>query len=380
MLGSFPIKKAAFLASCSGLVSCSLLVECGLRPPEAQAATFVFDNWNTIGDVFSIENQVALSTNALLEEDLPAALDEDVNFSGNPAVSIFELEDFLGLPPLALDLPQTQAYQGSGLYLDIQLTQPTTFEFDWLFLTNESFFDPVFQDYGFIAVNDTIIPIANALEPLLPSSSGYQSQRLGSYRQALAPGQYRIAIGIVDVGDAAVSSGLMIGNAEFSPPLSDGGDGSGNGDGGDGDGNGNGDGNGDGDGDGENGSGDGGNGENGSGDGDGDGTGEGDGENGDGGNGSGDGDGGNGSGDGDGGDGENGDGGNGSGDGDGENGSGNGDGGDGSGDGGNGSEPVKIPESFGGLTYGLLGLIVLAGGLVRRLTAGNSDSDIAAPD
>ncbi|MEM6427237.1 MAG: hypothetical protein AAF728_19080, partial [Cyanobacteria bacterium P01_D01_bin.128] len=85
-------------------------------------------------------------------------------------------------------------------------------------------------------------------------------------------------------------------------------------------------------------------------------------------------------GDGDGGDGENGDVGNGSGDSDGENGSGNGDGGDGSGDGGNGSEPVKIPEAFGGLTYGLLGLIVLAGGLVRRLTAGNSDSDIAAPD
>lgn len=301
----------------------------------AQAATFVFDNWSSEGDVLIQGNNAGLSNNGLLNEDGDAAEDRDVNFSGTPAVDIDTLETELGLPPMALNLSDLDAYEGSALSTQVVITEPTTFSFDWIFFTNETFFVPVFPDYAFIVINQSIIPIANAFEPLVPSSTSYQFERMGSFSQAFDVGTYNIAIGIVDVGDVAVSSGLAILNAEFTPPIvDDSGNGSGGNGGGDG-GNGNGDG-GNGGGDGGNGGGDGGNGG-----GDGGGNGNGDGGNGNG-------------------DGGNGDGGNGNG-GDGDNGNGNGD------SGGGGNPVVSIPEPSATLGYGLIGLIGIAGSLMGKL-------------
>ncbi|MEO0825853.1 MAG: hypothetical protein AAFX95_14945 [Cyanobacteria bacterium J06639_16] len=298
MLSANTLKHAALLAGLTTLIGWS-----SKQLPYAQAATFVFDNWNRVGDVLVQDENVGLSNNGLLGEDGDAATDAAVNFSGERAVDINTLETELGLPSMALNLPDFDAYEGSGLYTELVITEPTTFSFDWVFFTNENFFVPVFPDYAFISINQSITSIANAFEPLVSSPLGYQYQRMGSFSQSLDIGTYNLAIGVVDVGDVAVSSGLAIMNAEFTPPIVDGG----NGGGGNGGGNGNGGGG-----------------------------------NGGGGNGGGNGGGGNGGG-----------------------GNGGGNGGNGGGNGG-GGPVVSIPEPSAILGHGLIGVIGVAGSLMRK--------------
>ena len=221
MLSANTFKQAACLAGLTTLAGWG-----GGYLPSAQAATFILDTWSTVGDALIQENNVFMSNNRLAGEDVGSVFtlpDEQLNFSGELAVDSYTLESTLSLSSKSLDQPDNDAYEGSAVYTEIVLTESTTFSFDWLFLTNETFFEPQFPDYAFVSINQSVIVLANAFEPLAafpaPPLSFYQFQRGGFFSQTLEAGTYQIAIGVIDVGDFVVSSGLAIVNAKFDPPI-----------------------------------------------------------------------------------------------------------------------------------------------------------------
>jgi hypothetical protein len=185
----------------------------------SQAALINFRSWNEVGDIAAPSlGKVDLSSNARNNDDSPAP-DSNFYFSNNPAVDVQTLESNLGLTSGSLDPDPDNfivALEGSGVQQQYIFTQKTSFSFDWTFLTNEqSPFD--FNDYAFVAINGQIQNLASASNSvaLIPPSTNYSREVLGSYTQIFNPGTYSIALGGVDVNSFDQTSALRISNASI---------------------------------------------------------------------------------------------------------------------------------------------------------------------
>lgn len=190
----------------------------------SQAALIDLSIWNQLGDVNSPSlGQANLSTNALQDDDFPAA-DSNFNFSNNPAIDSPTLEFNLGLPTESLDPDPVNfifAFEGSGLQQKYTFLQETQLVFDWTFLTNDltqniNGFD--FDDYAFISIDDQVFILAstnNSISNLIPSSTDFSREISDTYTQIFNPGTYSIALGVVDVGNNNNTSALIISNAQI---------------------------------------------------------------------------------------------------------------------------------------------------------------------
>ena len=219
------------MVGCASLLSLAGII---VAPP-AQAAVIDFRDWRPLGDANRQKGSLSISTNRLngdddLKNDGVISPDIDFNYSGHPAVEISQLEAALGLSLMGLNpKPSQPALEGSLIInTELNLTQPTTFSFDWTFFTNETAatneqgeIDPL-PDYAFIVINGVITSLANALQSLFLSNSTYQSEISGGFSHMLAAGAYSIAFGVVDISDKVVSSALVVSKAQLisHPPDS----------------------------------------------------------------------------------------------------------------------------------------------------------------
>jgi hypothetical protein len=182
--------------------------------PEIENSGFEdeFSGWETVG-LTSIEtsdfgSDPTEGTNqALISNDFDAVTDA-------------ELETFLNLDPGTLDgLGSGDATEGSAIAQTVTVSAGDQLSFDWNYLTNEGS-GSTFSDFAFISIeSEDSQVIADTFSLLDLSETGVFSQETGysSFEYTFEnSGTYTIGVGIVDVGDTGVSSGLLVDNFSFS--------------------------------------------------------------------------------------------------------------------------------------------------------------------
>ena len=200
----------------------------GLSLP-SQAATLDLSSWDSTGDVSSSISQVSISNHALQNDDFPS-VNGLHNFSGNAAVDSFSLTNFLGINNFALDgldLFDDAAIEGSAIQQTITIKANERLVFDWTFLTNE---DPLtaagafgtIGDYAFIVIDGIVTPLFEVVadgNQLTNSASNYISEANGTFTTSFFTSEQNVTfgIGIVDIGDGTISSGLTIQNVKTEP-------------------------------------------------------------------------------------------------------------------------------------------------------------------
>jgi hypothetical protein len=158
----------------------------------AQAASLNLTTWAKFGDVEAIPTQATL-TNAFSNglDDAPI----NRNRSGNDPLLIDDLENALALP---LGRLGTDAVEGSAIQTTLTgVMAGDKFGFNWNFQT----FDNLFIDRAFVTINNTVFNLTGT-NPFSFTFTG--------------AGNYRIAIGVLDVDDLTDSSILTVNNANFT--------------------------------------------------------------------------------------------------------------------------------------------------------------------
>jgi hypothetical protein len=183
-----PFKQVVTQMSVMGIVAIGSLA---LAQP-ALAASLDLSTWTPLGDVQSTASQAKL-TNAYNGAGLDDAINR--NLSGNDSLDINVLEPNLGLPPGTLGL---DAYEGSAIktiFNNVKVGD--RFSFNWSFQT----FDTAYIDRAFVTINNTLFNLTGS-NPFSYTFTG--------------AGNYRIAIGVVDVNDTSGSSQLTVNNADLT--------------------------------------------------------------------------------------------------------------------------------------------------------------------
>jgi hypothetical protein len=155
------------------------------------------------------------------------------NAAGSPPVGLGgeDLEEFLGVPSgIFNDLTLGTALQGSAIRQDFFVGVGDTLTLDWNFLTN----DLINDDYAFVLfsrinqlstlTNADLIKLNRNNSALFNSpsrfalESGYQSLDLTS--AITSSGNYRLAIGVIDVNSVFGESGVLVDNVTQTIPIS----------------------------------------------------------------------------------------------------------------------------------------------------------------
>lgn len=191
----------------------------------AQAAAVPFDGslsgWSTIGDAAAVStvngHRAAITTASKAFEDdagLPAGA---LNLSGQePAAAGFDLENFVGLAPGALDLDiATMATEGSALSRSFSVTAGDRLSFDWQMATLDS--NPGL-DFAFIVIDGVKLDLSSAFEATGAGDAPYSFQTaVSSFNYTFQrSGQITVAFGVVDVLDYVASSALYVDNLSVS--------------------------------------------------------------------------------------------------------------------------------------------------------------------
>lgn len=182
--------------------------------------------WSTAGDVqvTTAGRKIAILSNASLDFEDDAPLGNGFNNnSGTPAVDFSFSSDLAGVPVGSLDIGGF-SYEGSALRQDFMATagDQLTVKFDWAFLSA----DTTNVDYGFVAINDTVVSFVNInSNPLASSFTGdFGDFSVASWvftensytYTAASSGLVSLVIGVVDINDYLGTSELRIDNVSVS--------------------------------------------------------------------------------------------------------------------------------------------------------------------
>lgn len=177
--------------------------------------------WSSLGDVNLVDSQTfQLSTDGGLDDDIDlGVLSGTFNFSGSPAQdnSFGELEAFLELDDGALDIGG-EAFEGSVIKTLIDVQSGDKLSFDWQFVTNETADElsggrGLLNDYAFIVLDDQVTTLADVSNASLDSGFFDQETGLQPYNfQFSQAGSVSLALGVVDIDDFLVTSGLSVEN------------------------------------------------------------------------------------------------------------------------------------------------------------------------
>lgn len=134
-------------------------------------------------------------------------------------VSDVALDNFLGQPPGTIDsLGNGNATEGSAIKQTFSASAGQTFTLDWNFLTNELTPNTPYNDFAFVSVRPlggtSTLADTNSRFPLLGNNNRFNDEtgyNTFSY-QIPTTGTYTIGLGVVDVEDRIVSSGLLVDN------------------------------------------------------------------------------------------------------------------------------------------------------------------------
>ncbi len=170
-----------------------------------------FDPWQTTGNT-TIET-------ASFGSGPTEGTNQALLTNGGASVSDTQLETFLGLTSGSLDgLGNGNATVGSAIKQTVTVSAGTQLSFDWNFLTNES--TPTsFNDFGFVSiVSNTLDTLANTNSSFGFSPTIFNEETgfdIFSHTFQTA-GTFTLGIGVVDVGDTVVDSGLLVDNLSFT--------------------------------------------------------------------------------------------------------------------------------------------------------------------
>lgn len=139
--------------------------------------------------------------------------------SGGSAITDNQLETFLGLALGSLDnLGNGNATQGAAIKQTVTVSAGTQLSFDWNFLTNEGT-PSFFNDFGFVSITSgTTNTLANTNSSFIFSPTSFNEETgFSTFSYTFtADGTYTIGVGVTDVGDSVVDSGLLVDNFIFT--------------------------------------------------------------------------------------------------------------------------------------------------------------------
>lgn len=178
--------------------------------------------WDVLGDVaVNFGSVVMTNASATYEDDFPQAAGT-YNISGNePGLAGGDVEAFAGLSVGDLDIDfnnnstidiEEYATEGSVLKQTISVSASDMLSFKWNFYTNEG----PNADFAFVAI-DGVIVLASTSDAVIPSVPFDWTTNAHTFSHTFATaGTYTISVGVVDVGDYAVSSALYVDNFDIA--------------------------------------------------------------------------------------------------------------------------------------------------------------------
>jgi hypothetical protein len=173
--------------------------------------------WNSLGQV-SVENFGSSGVVPPQGNYQAFLLTHPPGLAGASADS---LETFLGLSSGSLDnVVDGFAIQGAALTQTLSGKAGDVISFEWNFLTSRDNLASVFNDYAFMTINgSTSIKLADTFSDFKDSSSIFEKETGYHHFSYIVPstGQYTLGVGVVDVNDDTIASGLMIDNVTLTP-------------------------------------------------------------------------------------------------------------------------------------------------------------------
>ena len=168
--------------------------------------------WTTLGDTSVQDGNFGI---APPEGTYQAVLQTSQNTTGATASN---LESFLGLTTGTLT--NMGATEGSAIQQTIFAEAGSTLSFKWNFLTDQYPGDPTNNDFGFFTLSNNLTTLANTETPNVQSlySSFARETEYQSFTYTItATNNYTLGFGVVDVGDTAVNSGLLVDDVQITP-------------------------------------------------------------------------------------------------------------------------------------------------------------------
>lgn len=174
-----------------------------------------FTGWETLGDT---RIETAEFGTGPIEGTYQALLSSDAGVADG------ELEAFLDLAPGSLDAISTgDVIEGSAIQQTVTVAAGTELSFSWNFLTDEAS-QTFYNDLGFVSITSLDPePLAdtNSLLTFSPTPFGQETGfEAFSYTFETA-GTFTIGMGVVDVNDGIVNSGLLIDNVVLTGNSTD---------------------------------------------------------------------------------------------------------------------------------------------------------------
>jgi Ca2+-binding RTX toxin-like protein len=167
-----------------------------------------FSGWDTTGEA-SI--QTAAFGSGPTEGTYQALLS-----TGGATVNDASLESFLGLDSGDLDgLNAGDATEGTAIRRTVTVFAGEELSFDWNFFTNETTpTPPVINDFAFVSIAGTASELAdtNSVFMLSPTVFGEETGFQTFSHTFTTAGTFTIGVGVTDVGDTIVDSGLLVDN------------------------------------------------------------------------------------------------------------------------------------------------------------------------
>ena len=184
----------------------SLLVN--IEPPETELIngnfeTGNFDSWDTTG---TTSIQTASFGSGPTEGTFQALLS-----TGGATTSGANLESFLGLAAGSLDgLGNGNATSGSAIRHTVEVSAGEQISFDWNFLTNEG--TPGVNDFAFVSIAGTASELADTNSVFMLSPADFNEETgFHTFTHTFGTaGTFTIGVGVTDVSDTVVDSGLLV--------------------------------------------------------------------------------------------------------------------------------------------------------------------------
>ncbi|GET35334.1 S8 family serine peptidase [Microseira wollei] len=182
-----------------------------VNPTNKSFETGDFTSWETKGNT-------TIQTDAFKSGPTDGIYDAFVT-NGTGSFSDTNLETYLGLTPGKLDsLGNGNATEGSVLKKTITVSAGTKLSCDWNFFTKEGT-PSSYNDFAFFSVGGgALTTLANTKSSFVTSATSFPKEtKFGTYSYTFTKGgTYDVAVGVADVGDTGIDSGLLVDNFQLT--------------------------------------------------------------------------------------------------------------------------------------------------------------------
>ncbi|MGQ4649256.1 hypothetical protein [Lyngbya aestuarii] len=176
-----------------------------------------FDGWETLGRTYieTLDTYGISPTEGTYQARLDTVYPQsNLGTEDEKTGNFNELLTFLDFEEdILLTLDKGEIFEGSAFKKKLIVEAGDTLSFDWNFLSNASS-QKMFNDFAFVTLSTIVNELADSFSAFVSSKSVFNGEtgfKSFSYRFE-TPGVYTLGIGVVDVGDGAEDSGLLVDN------------------------------------------------------------------------------------------------------------------------------------------------------------------------